>query len=95
MYNAALQQKMICTDVESAYADYTYRVEDPDLWDAQFINALSYKLAGKIAHDVIGDVNVGQAMAQTYMTLISEARRLAKKGKLKPNQESSYANART
>lgn len=94
MYNTTLGSKIICTDTEEAYVDFTYKVSDPDLWDSKFIDALSYKLAGKMAHDLTGDIQIGQAMGQTYMALIGEARRLANKGKIKPNQESSYVNSR-
>ncbi|NJO00393.1 MAG: hypothetical protein HC880_00755 [Bacteroidia bacterium] len=95
LYFDAAGVKRIASNLDSAYADYSYRVTDTTLWEQKFINALSYKLASMISHTLIGDPSIALKMAQIYEGLIGQAKRLDFQQKIrKPNQESGYINSR-
>jgi len=94
-YSPSLNVKKICSNLERAYAEYTYKVSDVSIWDAKFRKALTYKLAASMAHLLIGDPNIGLRMTELYNGIIEEAKRLdSSEKKKKPVVESSYINSR-
>lgn len=88
-------RRVVCTGFQSAYAEYTYKLEDTTLFDPKFVLALSYKLAGAMAHQLIGSPEVGLKMGELYSGIISQAKTIGYTERLKkPTQISSYQNAR-
>jgi hypothetical protein len=95
LYVPTLNCTAICADLDDAYCDYSYVVTDVTKWDYKFIEAFSYKLAGKMAHLLVGDPNIGLKMGELYSMISSEAKRInAYQQKKKPNQESGYVDSR-
>jgi hypothetical protein len=95
LYDPTNATKVICSDLEDAYYEYTYIVTDPTIWDAKFYLALSYKLAASIAHVLLGDAEKGMKLMEVYNAIIAEAKRISSYEKRrKPNQDSSYQNSR-
>ena len=87
--------KIIASNLESAYAEITYIVEDPLIWDAKFDMAMSYRLASAMAVALTGDASKATALAQVYYSLIAEAKRVSSNEKIrKPPQQSGYQSAR-
>jgi len=89
-------KKVIVSDLEDAYMEYTYIVEDIAIWDAKFFMALTYRLAASMAKVLTGDAdNRGALLGQAYNSIISEAKRIGAMEDIKtPKQTSSYQNAR-
>lgn len=95
IFISTLNCSAIVTDIEDAYADYEYQVTDESRFDPNFTEALSYKLAAKISHQLIGDPAIGLKMMEIYGALISEAKRInAYQKKKKVELTSGYVNAR-
>lgn len=87
--------KVICSNLASAYADYTYKINDTSLYNNKFIMAFSYRLAAAMAHTLTGSAEVGLKLMDIYNALISEAKRISgSEKKKKPNQVSSYQESR-
>ena len=63
----------ILTDQEAATLEYIQDVEDPNNFDEQFIEALSYRLAMDLALSLTGKLEKLQAMASIYNDMISQA----------------------
>lgn len=64
---ATVQSKVIISNLEDALGVYTADVEDPDLWDSLFTNALTMTLASKFVMPLTGNVGLKreyEAMAQ-------------------------------
>ena len=94
-YNPTNAEQVICSDLNDAYVEYTYKMTDTTLWSRKFIMALSYKLAAMMAHDLTGDANIGLKLTETFNALISEAKRLDFSHKKKqPARTSGYVNSR-
>ena len=88
-------RRIICTDLQYAIADYTYKQEDTSLYSPKFVMAFSYRLAAAMAHTLTGSAEIGIQLSTVYSALISEAKRISGSEKRKkPNQESSYQNSR-
>lgn len=88
-------RRVICSNLQSAYAEYTYKVEDTSIFDSKFTLTLSYRLAATMAHTLIGSVDVGLKMTELYNQSLSEAKRVAYyERKKKPTQNSAYQNSR-
>ena len=87
--------KSIATDVEEAFAEYTYKVTDTTQFDAAFVQALSSKLAAALAMPLTGDKQLAQMMAANYAQAISEAQK-RNYGRVNPKvtKGSSYLDAR-
>lgn len=88
-------KRVICSDLQTAYAEYTYLVSDITMWDAKFIMALSYRLAASMAHDLLGDPQVGLQLTNVYNNVLSEAKRVSfSERNRKPDQTSGYVDSR-
>lgn len=66
--------KVVCTNVTQAIATYTYYVEDIDLWDAIFYNAMVTALAGSMAIPLSGSVQLARAKLSEANETILAAR---------------------
>lgn len=60
--------RAILTDQKEAYAVYTARVTDPNLYDPQFIEALSWYLSAQLAVPIMGG-EVGRAMRSDALNM--------------------------
>lgn len=91
-------QKAIACKVSPAYIDYTFLVDDPSLYSADFVASLAMALAAETAFLITGDKDMGAALAVKYGQSISEAKRNDASGKnVDPTAEqssSSYETAR-
>lgn len=87
--------KVICSDLQYAIADITYKVEDTTIYDSKFVMALSYRLAAAMAHQLTGSAELGLQLMNVYTALVGEAKRVGNTEKIrKPKQVSSYQNSR-
>jgi len=88
-------RRVICTQKETAYAEYTYKVEDTTIYDAKFAQAIGYKLAAMLAHQLTGSAELGLKLLEAYQGIVGEAKRISYSERLKkPVQTSSYQNSR-
>ena len=65
--------RVIYTNVSNVSAEYTADIEDTGLFDEQFIEALSWKLAGAIAFRLTGNAQMPGYCEEQYMTLFLDA----------------------
>lgn len=94
-FKASSGQLAIACDVENAYAEITVQVTDPNDFDENFIEALSFKLASFLAKPLTGDMKIEERMDTKYKLLIGEAQKINySEGKPKNNNVSSYVSAR-
>jgi hypothetical protein len=77
LYDHLNSKKVIATNVEDAYAEGTYYVDDPDLFDANFVTAFSYRLAAELAIRLTGNVDMNKQMIVIFNNAISEAGRMS------------------
>lgn len=87
--------KYICSDVYQAYADITIKITDPTLFDSQFVEALSYKLASQLVIPLSGSAQRKQELYQEYKMLLPSAQLSnAVENKTNPQYQRSYIKAR-
>jgi len=68
---------VIVTQLKGAYAEYTYDLQDPTLFDEDLANAISIKMAADLCHHLVGNPdNLAQTLFQKYLMTISEAKRV-------------------
>lgn len=72
--NAAGTARMLCTNEPEAHLRYVARVEDPNLYDAEFVEAVSWKLAADLAQPITGDTSKQNAMLTMYQNTLVQAR---------------------
>jgi len=95
LFVPAINRKVIATNYDEAYIEYTYQVIDPALFDMSFIMAFSFLLAAQIAKPVTGNDDIAKLMLQLYGSLVSDAGRINDIEKyIKPNPTSSFEDAR-
>lgn len=70
---------LIYADLDSAVSEYTVRIADPTRFPPDFVTAVSYLLAVKIAPRVTGGdpFKLGDAAAQKYILFLSKAEKNA------------------
>lgn len=66
--------KYIVTDLAQAYLEYTAKIEDPTMYDPQFVRALSCYLGAQIAVALSSDGNKRKEMMELYLYAISMAK---------------------
>lgn len=66
-------KRTIWTDHEGAVGCYNRLVTDPNLWSAQFCNALAWKLAVSLAMTEIGSPRDATQMEQIYLVELEKA----------------------
>lgn len=88
--------KVIVTNEPVAVAHYTYDVTNTELFDAAFLNALTWRLATDITMPLTKSFAMQQACAEIYARYISAAARSdAAEGRAeKPDQFRSFLTAR-
>lgn len=87
--------KCVFTNLEAAYAEYTYKVTDPDIWSDKFNMAFSYRLAASMAMLLTGDADKGLKLMGIYNILLAEAKRIGNSEKVKaPPESQKYLNSR-
>lgn len=85
----------ILADVADAEAEYTARVENPGLFDPQFVDALAWKLASVFALAVKGDSeSAGTAMQMYEFTLRGAETRNAQESGFDDDEPSTFERAR-
>lgn len=67
-------QKVLLTDVELAYCEYTYNVKDVDIFPDEFIEALAHYLACNMAMVLTGSASIQQTQFQLYQDSIETAK---------------------
>ena len=73
MANGDLTAKIICCNLENAYAHVSYKIENPAFYDALFIDVLKYALAKEIAFSLTGDSRNVQLMNNLYAAALGKA----------------------
>lgn len=68
--------KGIASNLEDAYAEYTFQVIDTSFYDPIFIKALSHKLAASLAIPLTGKADLQQDQMKLYMAALEEAKRV-------------------
>lgn len=88
-------KKVVCSNEQSAYQEYTYKVADTTLFSPKFVVALAFKLAALMAQTLTTDIGIVQAMQQNAALIIGEAKRLDSNEKPRqPKQTNKIVNAR-
>lgn len=86
--------RVIASDVNPAYAEFTYQVADTTLYDQAYVDAFSYKLASLIAPSLGVSAKVTD-MLNIFNVLISNAQALNQsEGKSDDPKQSTYHEAR-
>ncbi len=65
--------KILLTDIEGAVIEYTAKIKDTELFDAMFVEALSWKLAGEMAFSLTGNLQLQQSCLEMYNGILREA----------------------
>jgi hypothetical protein len=92
---AQLDEKVLLTDLDEAYAEASYVVTDILLWTPKFVWCVSWKLAAAMVHVLTGDAEKGIKLMGIYNAILAEEKRIsATQKRKKPNQSSGYQNAR-
>ncbi|WP_286952878.1 MULTISPECIES: hypothetical protein [Aminobacterium] len=66
--------KYIVTNTEKAYLEYTGRIEDPTMFDPQFVQVLSCRLAAQIAVALSVDSRKRGEMMELYLYALNNAK---------------------
>lgn len=94
-YVPSQSNKCIFTNLLDAYAEFTYKVTDPEIWSDKFAMAFSYKLASSMNMSLSGDANKSLKLLDIYNVILSEAKRIGATEKVKkPFRKSGYIDAR-
>jgi len=73
---AAGNLKGIAANLEDAYAEYTYQVDDTTFFDPIFVKAFSHKLAATLAIPLTGKADLEATQVRLYMGALEEAKRV-------------------
>jgi hypothetical protein len=94
-YTPSQTAKCIYSDLDHAYAEYSYKVTDPAIWSDKFNMAFSYRLAAEMAIPLQADAKKAADMLILYNGIVGEAKRIGASEKIKqPNQTSRYQTSR-
>lgn len=87
---------VICSNIEQAYAEYSYKVQDVTIWDPKFSMAFSYRLAANIAPRLCADDNKAKEMMNIYSAFMLETKRVSagERSKKRPEISSGYVDSR-
>ena len=97
LYDTTNNQKVIVTDLEDAYAEYTHFQETVTEYDPYFITALSHRLAAELAVPLNGDPEMAKGQIAIFNNLIKEAHRFSaheSKETKQANEKSDIVDAR-
>ncbi len=79
-----IESSMLLTDESTAQLKYIYQVTDCSKFDSLFIEALSLKLASKLARPLTGTANLGEALLSEYMKVTAPLARRIDGGNSRP-----------
>ncbi len=82
-------KKVICSNEPEAWQEYTYVVLDTTIYSPKFVIAASFKLAALMAQSLTSDPGAGGAMQQNAGIIVSEAKRINAKEKIKRAQQTN------
>ena len=88
--------KLIYTNQDDAIATYTYREDDPEKYDPDFVEALSYLIASKMALRVAGadKLPLQRQMMQMYLVSLGQAMQHAAREEVQAQPDSEFERAR-
>lgn len=85
----------VATNISPARAKYTYYCVDTNVYDSNFIEAFSHKLAAMIAFSLTGDAKIAAGMNQMYNLFIDQAKLVnGNENRTQVKRTSSYISAR-
>lgn len=88
-------EKVILTNMENAVAVYTFDQQEPSLYSAGFVLALSYALAANMAFSITGKVSLEKVMFQKFFTVVGIAgAENANEGVRPPPRDADWVRAR-
>jgi hypothetical protein len=87
--------RVIYSNTDQAYIEYTARIVDPTLFDPTFVEAFKYKLASLIAKPLTGNDSLSNDMLSKYQVYLERAKLLdAAETYRTPLQSSRYYDVR-
>jgi hypothetical protein len=87
--------KAIACNIAEAYAEFTHITTDPNDFDSNFVEALTFKLASLLTKAITGDIALGDKMEGRYLSVISDARRVnSSERNVRTEPFNSYIDAR-
>lgn len=75
LFDPATNALYLASNCQSASVEYVYDVPDPSIWDASFVEVMTWLLASKAAMPLTGDQNLALAMATGYTNALSIAKK--------------------
>jgi len=97
MFDPDTNTVYIATNCDSAYAVYTYLLEDTSKYDSYFVTVMSFRLAAEMCGRLTGDDELTKDLMKTFNAMISDAKRLGSyedKSTNKDSRTSSFEDAR-
>ncbi|MBL0320284.1 MAG: hypothetical protein IPP74_13490 [Alphaproteobacteria bacterium] len=95
VFNPTRNLKVLVCNISPAYAEYTYQVTDPGVWDSLFVKAMSFKLASELANYLEGSQESAKRNFELYRLAISEAMATSQNESNIPRvKKSAYIDAR-
>lgn len=91
IYDKTNGVKLVETNIENAYAEYTQYLETVTLYDPYFVTAFAHRLAAELAVPLNGDAEMAKEQIKVFNTLISEAHRFSEYER----QETRQANTQS
>ncbi|MEK9753367.1 MAG: hypothetical protein VW338_09170 [Rhodospirillaceae bacterium] len=89
------EERTILTDMEDAILLFTFDLTNPALFSSRFIDALSWRVAHRIAFSLTGDARIAQNAMQIYNAmLINAAGSAADESAPRTPREASWIEAR-
>ena len=86
---------IIMTDVSNAWARYVAQVDDPARWPAQFLQAMTWRLAADLAMPLTGDRGRFNDASQMFEHIMASARAAAlNEGQRAPVPDAVWISAR-
>jgi len=86
--------RLLC-NVQAAYLEYVAKITDPTVYPADFIEALSYKLAAEVAMSLTANISMRAQMLQIYTSFnYSAKKRSANESNVPPATNNRYSGAR-
>lgn len=90
-----LSRKVIVTNYSESYIQYTYQVENTELFDMSFVMAFSFLLAAQVGKPLTANDDMTKLMLQIYGSLVSDAARFNDgESYAKPKESSSIEESR-
>ena len=77
IYDSVNDKKVIVTNVQEAYAEGTYFMDNTALFNATFVTALGYRLAAELAIILTGNIALNKQMIILFNNAIGEAERMS------------------